>query len=340
MKKIVVTIGIISILIIIAIYHFEASRIVKISIVGDVLLDRGVRDVIQKHGPAFPYEKISSLLNQSDISIGNLECPVTNNGAPVLKRGNLIFRADPNNIPYLYNTGFRIFNLANNHSMDYGPNGLMDTIDLLNKQDILTFGAGSSQVKAQSPLYIQRNGITIGLLGFSAFPSEGYFYFENNPDVSHLDEKKLGNIIRSARKHCNILIVMFHWGKEFDFYPSEYQKTIGHLAISSGADIVIGHHPHVLQGVEKYKGKFIFYSLGNFIFDRQIPPGTDETGILQLTAARKGIENIVLTPVRIKNCQPAPCSNEDADYISSRLALYSKNLKAVLEHSSKKIIIQ
>jgi gamma-polyglutamate biosynthesis protein CapA len=173
--------------------------------------------------------------------------------------------------------------------------------------------------------------MTIGFLGYSAFPPEGYFYFEDRPGIAHVDSERLGNEICNARKHCDFLIVSFHWGKEFEFFASESQKKLARLAIDNGADTVVGHHPHVLQGVEMYKGKFIAYCLGNFIFDRQIPEGTDETVIVNLLLSKEGIRQIVLVPVRIADSRPEPARAEDAQYILDRLRLYSEGMNGRME---------
>jgi gamma-polyglutamate biosynthesis protein CapA len=339
MRKKLLVIGISAIVTLLAIHNLLVYRSVRISVVGDILLDRGVEVMIQRYGPSYPYEKISKVLKQSDITVGNLEGPITESSTPALKKNNLIFRGDLLNLPYLYNAGFSLFNLANNHVMDYGPKGLCDTIELLNKAGINTFGAGYNKEKAEKPIYIHKNGIIIGFLGFSAFPPEGYFYFENRPDVAHLNEDRLRSIISHSKKECNVLVVIFHWGKEFDFYPSEHQKTVAHMACESGADIVIGHHPHVLQGIEKYKGKYIFYSLGNFVFDKQVPKGTDQTGVLQFTVNKQAIQAVTLLPIKIIKCQPTTCNENDAQYITKRLNLYSKGIGTVIEYTNNLIAI-
>jgi gamma-polyglutamate biosynthesis protein CapA len=309
---------------------------VTVSFVGDVLLDRGVGEKIDQNGMNYPVEGISSILNKTDISFGNLECPITSRGYPILKKGNIIFRAKTAAAEGLKEAGFTIINLANNHVMDYGRDGLTDTIKYLNQVGIKTVGAGINGTDARKPVYINKSGMTIGFLGYSAFPTEGYFFFEDRPDVAQVVEKKLAKEVEQARKKCDFLIVSFHWGKEFDFYPGEEQKTIAHLSIDSGADIVIGHHPHVLQGLEMYKGKPVFYSLGNFVFDNQIPEGTDQTLIVKLDIKNKRYNGLELTPVKIDNCRPGIAENDEAKTILERFVKYSKNMNANIKISGNK----
>lgn len=302
------------------------TKDVTLTLTGDILLDRGVEAYLVREGTGYPYEKVKHILKKSDIVFGNLECPPTDRGIPVLKSRNLIFRADPSNAEALASAGFNVLNLANNHSMDYGHEGIWDTIKALEDAGIRTVGAGQNSDKARCPLYIKTKDLEIGFLGYSAFPREGYFYFPDRPDIAYIDASAISNEIKSADINCDILVVSFHWGKEFDFYPLKQQKQLARLAVDSGADIVAGHHPHVLQGIEEYGGRYIFYSLGNFVFDRQIPSGTDETVIVSLKINKKGIKKMELIPVRITNCQPEPVSSEDARHILKRLQLYSPQL--------------
>ncbi len=299
---------------------------VTLTLTGDILLDRGVKNYLDREGTGYPYEKVKHILQKSDIVFGNLECPLTKGGIPVLKSRNLIFRAEPSNAKALASAGFNVLNLANNHSIDYGHAGISDTIKALEAAGIRTVGAGEDSDKARCALYINIKGLSVGFLGYSAFPREGYFYFPDRPDIAYIDTSVISDEIRSANNNCDILVVSFHWGKEFDFYPLEQQKQLARLAVDSGADIVAGHHPHVLQGIEEYGEGYIFYSLGNFIFDRQVPSGTDETVIVNLKINKKGIKEIELIPVRIINCRPEPVSGKDAQYILKRLQLYSPQI--------------
>jgi poly-gamma-glutamate synthesis protein (capsule biosynthesis protein) len=295
------------------------QRTVTVALTGDILLDRGVRKYLDSEGVDYPYEKVRDILSRFDIVFGNLECPITEGGVPALKSWNLVFKADIENSNALRRAGYDVLNLANNHVMDYGTEGLLSTLDALEKSGIKEVGAGEDSKKARLPVYVEAKGIVIGFLGYSTFPHEGYFFFADRPDVAYADINRIDDEIRNARENCDFLIVSFHWGKEFDFYPYDYQRELAYLAVDSGADVVVGHHPHVLQEIEEYNGSHIFYSLGNFVFDWQVPLGTDETVIVGLTLSGDGIREVELIPVQIKDCQPVPAHGDKAERILGRL---------------------
>ncbi|MDF2672021.1 MAG: hypothetical protein K0R09_286 [Clostridiales bacterium] len=323
-------------IIIIALFIITASGLIYvrgqmkseviISFTGDILLDRDVRKKILQEGKEYPYEYAKDILNKSDIVYGNLECPLLNEGTPTIKRRELIFKGDESNSIVLKEAGYSILNLANNHAMDYGSDGLLNTINVLKDSSIKWLGGGTDNESSHKPVFISKNGIKVGFLGYSIFPPEGYVYLEDKPDIARYSKRLTPVDIKKAKSQCDFLVVTFHWGKEFSYYPSDLQRSAAHLAINSGCDMVIGHHPHVLQGIENYRGKSIFYSLGNFIFDKQVPPGTDESIILNIRIDRNGVVDSEIIPVRIKNCQPMPVYGEDAEYILDRIKLYSKEL--------------
>lgn len=339
MKKTIVLIFLIIGMSLIIFLRYNPKNDVTITFTGDILLDRGVRNKLSEKGCDYPYLKVRDIFKKSDIVIGNLECPLVDKGTPVLKRRDLIFKGDVKNSAALRRAGYNVLNIANNHVMDYGRDGLTNTIRALKDSSIKTVGAGKDSEEANKPLYINKNGIKIGILGYNMFPPEGFIYSDSKPDTARLDEKLMKENIKNARSKCDFLIVTFHWGKEYSFYPSDFQKEIAHAAVDSGCDIIIGHHPHVLQGTEKYKDKLIFYSLGNFIFDKQIPRGTDETVVLNLKIKKNDIIYAEIIPARIENCQPSPVTGSKADYIISRLKFYSEgmNTRFYIKDSSVRV---
>lgn len=299
---------------------------VMLSFTGDILLDRDVGRKILQNGNKYPYEYVKEILNKSDIVYGNLECPLLNKGTPTIKRRELIFKGEVSNSTALKEAGYSILNLANNHAMDYGSGGLLSVINALKDSSIMPLGGGTDNKSSHTPVFIIKKGIKVGFLGYSIFPPEGYVFLENKPDIARFSNSITAEDIKQAKAQCDFLVVTFHWGKEFSHFPSDLQKEMAHLAIDSGCDMVVGHHPHVLQGIERYKGKPIFYSLGNFVFDKQIPPGTDESIILNIRINRNGIVDSEIIPVKIKNCQPMPVHGKDSEYILNRIKLYSEGL--------------
>lgn len=277
---------------------------VTISIVGDIMLSRGVQEQLDQHGYDYPYEEVRTLFLQDDLTIGNLECPITTSTNAADKTKRFVFQADEQNAAALKAAGFDCLSLANNHSMDYLSEGLGETMVNL-KRHGLDFAGAAEQASLLRPWRFEKNGIRIGLLAYSAFPPEGFFYNGDKPTIQYVSTMDLSPMEQEiAGLDCDFLIVYFHWGVEYQSYKSEAQKLMAQRAVEAGADLVVGTHPHVLQPAEIYQGKPIYYSLGNFVFDKQIPPGTDQSMILQITVDKAGRTKIEEIPVTIKNGRP------------------------------------
>lgn len=276
-----------------------------VTIVGDIMLSRGVQQYLTEYGYDYPYEEVRHIFLADDLTVGNLECPITRRESAADKTKRFVFRADEENAAALKRAGVDCLNLANNHSMDYLSGGLSDTMEQLKAQGLSFVGAGDN-ASADPYAVFEVNGLTIGLFAYSALPPEGFFFHKEKPTISYIGTTNLSRLeteIKAA--DCDFNIVYFHWGIEYEPYQSETQERLAKGAIDAGADLVVGAHPHVLQGKELYQGKYIYYSLGNFIFDRQIPPGTDESLILQLTIDQDGLKKAEEIPVKIWKGQPA-----------------------------------
>jgi poly-gamma-glutamate synthesis protein (capsule biosynthesis protein) len=299
-------------------YSLNKPDELTLSAVGDILLDRDVR-IAMGSDYAYPYEEVVEDLREADLLIGNLECPLTTKENPVLKDPVIIFKADTQNAAALKEAGFDILNLANNHTMDYDATGLRETVAVLREEGLLYTGASLPRSEGQVPLIVEKNGCRIGFLGYSVFPPEGYISQEGKADVSRYYEEQTAIEIENVRQSCDLLVVSFHWGKEFDYYPSERQKDIAHQAVDAGADLILGHHPHVLQEMEEYGGAYILYSLGNFIFDKQIPRGTDESMIAKITVRDKKIVEVDTIPLCIENCRPTRINGsfDEEEYLAA-----------------------
>lgn len=265
---------------------------ISITIVGDIMLSRGVQSFLESEGYDYPYTGLKDILINDDLSLANLECPITDSNTAANKASRFVFKADKDNAKALKTAGFELLNLANNHTMDYKYEGLEDTMSALSELDLSYFGAGQSSLDDMAYIY-EKDGIRIGFLAYSLFPPEGFVYNGSKSTVSYMSETQLDKMKAELDNlDADVKIVYFHWGVEFEPYVSEIQKKAGRLAVDYGADFVVGTHPHVIQPKEVYKDKYIYYSLGNCIFDKQIPKGTDKGLLLKLKVDKGGITYI------------------------------------------------
>ncbi len=244
-----------------------------------------------------PFDNIKVIFPKDAIIFGNLETVLSDRGNPIEKR--VFLRVNPERINYLKDAGFNIVNIANNHIMDYGEEGLSDTIDVLRKSNIKFIGAGRNIKEAMEPELIKKNGLRIGFIGFT---SAGIIAKEESIGCAPLIKEFILDSISELRKEVDILVVSLHWGIEYVFYPSPEQQNLARLSIDKGADLVIGHHPHVIQGIEEYKNKLIIYSLGNCNFgvdqDKNYK-GADIGLIISIEFLKEEIKNFEIIPMKI-----------------------------------------
>ncbi|WP_164509111.1 CapA family protein [Clostridium rectalis] len=248
-------------------------------------------DVLGKNNNdlSYFYKNVLPIFKKDDITITNLETTFTNSKEKAKKDFN--FKADPSYAEALSLGSIEGVNLSNNHIYDYKKKGFEDTIKALKHNNINFFGQGNIWVK-------QIKGIKFGFLGYLAFNDTSEFRAKIKEDI-----KKLKN------DGC-MAIINFHWGIESNYYPIEMQTNLAHFAIDNGADLIIGHHPHVIQGIEKYKNKFICYSLGNFCFGGNFNPKDKDTFIFQIKYKFKDNKAISY------GVKAIPCSISSVDYIN------------------------
>lgn len=231
-----------------------------------------------------PLKEVAATFQRADIAYANLEIPITSSQTPTRRKTaeeikakhQFILKADPGHIANLKGT-FDFLSLANNHVMDYGTKGLNETIALLNKAKIQHAGAGNTIKEAVQPtVKTLPNGIRVGMISYLAFVSSGGLWkctpaTAKTPGLAGLDlganpkHDRVKAIVQAAKKKCDVLLVALHWGIERQSKPTKYQIDLGRNFINAGADVVLGAHPHRLQGREIYKGKPILYSMGNLI---------------------------------------------------------------------------
>jgi len=290
---------------------------------GDIMLSRGVARESKKQGDLrHPFLKIEKYLKNSDIVFGNLENPITPGreiGAP-----EMILRADPGAESALQEAGFTVLSLANNHLPDFGPQGVLDTLQYLDSAGIGHAGAGKTEDEAYAAAYIEVKGIKLAFLAFAdpGLVPESYPAGDDHPGVALLEREKVKAAVKGAGGKADFVVVSIHAGREYEPEPDQTQIEYARLAIDAGADLVLEHHPHVVQKVEKYKGKYIFYSLGNFIFDQKWSQATREGLAARIFITRAGLEKIEFLPVFINDQdQPQLMEGEAAKSVLDNLGL-------------------
>lgn len=236
-----------------------------ITAVGDLMIDASAAPFTAEFGFAYPFEATADLLRDGDLTIANLEGPLSRRGRPEVDK-RFTFRVPPLSAHAMRLAGIDAVTLGNNHSLDQGPLGLEETLAALREAGIAAAGAGASEREARRPAALERRGLRIALLSYSnTFPEE-FWAKGPNPGTAYGDRQAVESDVRAARRRADLVLVAFHWGAELAPEPKEYQTALARLAVEAGADAVLGTHPHTLQGLEWYRGAPIFYSLGNFAF--------------------------------------------------------------------------
>lgn len=271
--------------------------------VGDIMLNRGVEYYIKRNNDwRWPFLQVADFLNEADVVFGNLESVISDKGHNV---GSIYsFRADPKSMEGLIYSGFNIVSVANNHSFDYTGKAFSDSLSRLKEAEILYTGGGYSKDEAYSPTIKELKGTKIGFLGYTSVGSPSWEATSNSPGIAWIDIHridKLRNEVASAKNKVDFLIVSFHFGEEYQKKPSNKQVTMAEAAIDSGANLIIGHHPHVLQPLVEYKDGWIAYSLGNFIFDQYFSEETTSAAILKVVIKGKTIKSVEMIPTKINN---------------------------------------
>ena len=270
------------------------SRVVFFA-VGDVMLDRGVEYMVNKKAEGdfkFPFFEIEKDLKEADLLFGNLEGPVSNKGRRV---GSIYsFRMNPEVISGLEYAGFDILSLANNHMFDYERVALEDTMNILDQAGIEYVGAGVDEEEAFSLKIKELNNTRIGFLAYTDLGSESWRAQERT-GMAWVEEDDLGRIkedVRKAKMKVDVLFVSFHSGNEYSLEPDDFQKKLSRSCIDAGADMVLGHHPHVIQPLEHYENGWIAYSLGNFVFDQNFSEETMKGLLLEIILVNGRIKEV------------------------------------------------
>ncbi|MEX2502722.1 MAG: CapA family protein [Trueperaceae bacterium] len=299
---------------------------------GDVMLDRTIGEGIAREGNGYPFAFVADLLRAPDLAFVNLELPLTERGDPVQK--NFVFRGTPVSAGSLGDAGIDIVSLANNHAMDYGFVGLQDTWTALDAVSVAHVGTGENVTNARTARVLEVDGLRIAFLAYANTPVEGtgwdladYQATADTPGIAWLTPEAVTEDVTAAKARADVVVVSMHTGFEYTDTPNALQVASAHAAIDAGASLVLGSHPHVLQGIETYNGGLVIYSLGNFVFDFDyldysfagLPSSL--SALVQVTLTPEGVAECSIVPLRIaeEDGRPRPAEGADAEPVLGRL---------------------
>jgi poly-gamma-glutamate capsule biosynthesis protein CapA/YwtB (metallophosphatase superfamily) len=300
----------------------EQKSTVSFLAVGDIMLSRNVAGKIKEaKDPLLPFYPLTLLFQSVDFSFGNLESPFSGSDH-FNPSGSLIFNVPKANIKGLVENNFKVLSLANNHALDQGVEGLKYTIKYLDESNIKHVGTGINLEEAWKPAIIETQGMKVCFVGasYSSVNDGGKTINDYVARIEDIENLKLK--IENSKSLCNFVVTSMHAGTEYVTRPTQSQIDFARAAVDAGADIVIGHHPHWVQKIEKYQNKYIFYSLGNFIFDQmwsqetreglalKIQVSKNQESNLQGSRAPANLESIELIPVIIDNYSTPRLANE------------------------------
>ena len=273
---------------------------VSILAVGDLMLAGTMSPVLSQQGADYPFDSLRVIIQNADIAFANLEAPLTTGGKAQEKQ--YTFKMKPEVISGILNAGFDLCTLANNHILDFGLDGLIQTFQVLDQAGLGHCGAGMNRKEAEQCWITNCKGIRVGFLAYSLTYPESFWATSSRCGTAYPHSSTLEKDIPDLKKKADVVVVSFHWGGERMERPKYYQREYAHRVIDLGADIVIGHHPHVLQGAEKYQNKLILYSLGNFAFG-STNPYYKEGGMAEIWIDRDGLRSAEVIPIDVDNRQ-------------------------------------
>ncbi len=313
---------------------------------GDLYLNSGVLTHFKKRGPGYFFKHLKDYRNCSYFV--NLEAPVTLYGEDYPSK-EWILTTPPETLSVLTDNNIKGVGLANNHIMDKGAVGLINTLFYLNKRDIKYTGAGLNTGEALEPLVLTLNGKKVGFTAFSnTFPLD-FYAKKNKPGTLRGTRDNIKEAAEATTGVSDVQVASFHWSEQLSTETKPYQRKLAHYAVDRGYDIVIGHHPHCIQGVEYYKDAFIFYSLGNFIFD-SYSKKFDDSILVKLEIEKNKFSDPAVIPINVSNREvffaPRPLdSSELEDFLekltglserwNTKFEISGKTIKPVVKRSSK-----
>jgi poly-gamma-glutamate capsule biosynthesis protein CapA/YwtB (metallophosphatase superfamily) len=311
--------------------------------VGDVMLGRGVNEVLRERPPDYPWGDTLGIFRAADFRMCNLECAISNRGAPWPGK-TFTFRSDARNVAVLKAAGIDAVSLANNHALDFGPEALADTLAILDGAAIAHAGAEMNRAAAFEPATTEVAGTKIAIVSFTDDPPD----WEATPEragvayvpVDFEEERaaRLFETIELARNRADVLVVAAHWGPNWGYDPPARHRPFARRLIDLGADVVFGHSGHVARGVEIYRGRPIIYCAGDFIDDYAVDEDerNDESFIFVIDLRGQRPQRVSVYPIVIEECRAQLAWGERASAIRYKmLRLCQKMNTPVLHHAGE-----
>jgi poly-gamma-glutamate synthesis protein (capsule biosynthesis protein) len=287
----------------------------------------GVDTAIRTYGADYVMKDLKKVLKPADVAFFNAEGPYSDTGTPATWK-DVIFRGNPRLVPAMAKAGVDVVTMANNHCLDYGSAALLDSIRRFGANDIQVVGAGRNYSAAWKMRYVERDGVKIGFMGWTDIMPPGFAATKTGAGAAvgpmWSGGANVVKAIRAAARKVDILVASYHWGVEGQHYPIPQQIQSAHAAIDAGADLVMSHHPHWLQGIERYHGGLIMYSFGDLVF----PPlsrAAAETVIMTNVVSDRWIKTTITPYLLGSNGVPRRATGSDASGILKQLNTFSRS---------------
>lgn len=313
---------------------------IVINAVGDIMLAGSATPTFKRLGYDYPFAATEAELKKGDITVGNLEAPLARGGIEYLGK-RFRFRAPPQSAAALRRAGFSLVTLANNHMMDFGAPALLETLHHLDKSGILYAGAGLSLAAARQRALFEVRGGKVAFLAYSMTLPTEFYATSVRPGTAPGYPGHFKRDISRAKKEADYVVVSFHWGTEGATSPSPGQVAAARAAVDAGADVVLGHHPHVLQGIERYKKGIILYSLGNFAFGSF---SRTSAGVIARITLDNGVKGVELVPLNVRNSevrfQPRPLMGREGEAVIAHLNRISREMGTVIAGDGGRFFIR
>lgn len=302
-----------------------------LSFVGDMMFDKSVSGFIKSKGEDYVFQGYENYFKESDIVFGNLETSLSYRGEPIQDK-EYIFRSSPKIIPFLKKHNFSALSIANNHVLDYGAAAFTDAMKVLKENGISYGGGGYNKQEASEGVVLEEKGLKIGFIAFTRVtPSVDWYAGAKKPGIIgayKVHEAEVLSAVKNLKSKCDLLVVSLHWGKEGSTTVRKEEAELAHSLVDSGADVIMGHHPHVVQGIEIYKDKPIFYSLGNFFFTTSNSAICNKTIMATVRFdSTGGLKSVEAVPGIIKAGRPVPMEEAQKAEFIDQLNKMNINIK-------------